>query len=101
MYAEKHNDRIPTNFDQAAPYFQDPNLAGALNSDFDIVYLGPLRAITKPANVILIQERQAWQSSNGEWAKTYGFADGHVEIHAEANGDFSAFEQKHTLPLPR
>ena len=101
MYAEKHSNRIPTNFDLAAPYFKDASLAGTLNNDFEIVYQGSLRTISKPANVILIQEHQAWQSPNGEWAKTYGFVDGHVEIHAEANGDFTAFEQKHTLPLPR
>jgi RNA polymerase sigma factor (sigma-70 family) len=97
MFAEDNHDRIPTNFDQAATYFADKNLAETLSDDFEIVYRGPRQAIANPAKIILIQERQAWLL-NGKWAKVYGFADGHVEVQVKANGDFSAFERQHTLP---
>jgi prepilin-type processing-associated H-X9-DG protein len=45
--------------------------------------------------VIVLREKEAWQSVYGQWAKTYAFADGHSEIHVEADGDFNAFEARH------
>jgi hypothetical protein len=98
MFANDNHDQFPTNFDQAATYFSNKKLTETLSDDFEIVYRGPLNAITKPGEIIVIQERQPWQTPRG-WAKVYGFADGHVEVQANANGDFSAFEREHTLPL--
>ena len=48
------------------------------------------------------RERQAWQTYDGKWARSYGFADGHSEIHKENSNSFDAFEKRHTYaPQPK
>jgi hypothetical protein len=49
--------------------------------------------------VIVIREQQPF-SFNGRWAKTYGFADGHSEVHSEPSGNFDAWEAQHMIPTP-
>jgi len=92
VYENKYG-QYPTNFDQINTNNYPMNEA----DDFQIVYQGSPDAITNFADTIVIQEAQPWQTMDGKWAKTYAFADGHAEIHVEANADFSTFEQKHSL----
>jgi hypothetical protein len=61
-------------------------------ADFEPTYRGPLADIANPDDAIVIRERTPWQTHKGKWARTYGFADGHSEIHTSPDGDFSAFE---------
>lgn len=75
--------------------WENPDLA-----DFETTYAGPLAGIANPAEAIVIRERTPWQTHDGKWARTYGFADGHSEIHASPDGDFSAFEAARQ-PKPR
>lgn len=92
VYENKYG-QYPTNFDQIDTNNYPINEA----DNFQIVYQGSPDAITNIADTIIIQEAQPWQTLEGKWAKTYAFADGHAEVHVEANGDFSAFEQKHSV----
>jgi prepilin-type processing-associated H-X9-DG protein len=39
------------------------------------------------------------QTTNG-WAKAYGFADGHAEIHSAADGNFADWEAQHIVAPP-
>ncbi len=105
MHANDHEGQFPTNFDQAMPYlggahFADTNIT---TDQFDITYQGSWQAITNPASVIVLREKQANppNSPGGKWNKAYGFADGHVEIHAEADGNFDAWEQQHLSGGPK
>jgi RNA polymerase sigma factor (sigma-70 family) len=96
LYAEKNRDQLPTNFDQAAPFLSPEitNQTSITSDQFEIVYHGQINAVTNPANTILLREKQAWQS-NGKWSRTYGFADGHCEIHGNPDGNFDEWESQH------
>ncbi len=104
-YAEKHGDEFPTNFDMASAFRarmsgQETNVSP---DQFEIVYQGKLGAITNRSQVIVLREREAWQTpANGnrpaKWAKVYSFADGHSEIHSELENNFDDYEQKHIIP---
>ncbi len=101
MYANDHGNQFPTNFDQTAPYLGgDSNLVRSNLSQLEIVFEGSWKNIVNPASAIVVREKQAWQASNGRWMKTYGFADGHSELHSEPDGNFDTFEQKHAVSLP-
>jgi len=60
--------------------------------EYEVVYKGPFNEVGNPASAIVVRERAAWQAYNGRWARTYGFADGHTEIHSTDDGDSSAWE---------
>lgn len=98
MYAMDNQGLFPTNFDQIDSYTNQYPVSGT--NGFEIVYQGTRDQITNLGDVIVVQESEPWQTYDGKWGKTYGFADGHSEFHEEANGDFSAFEQRHTISPP-
>jgi RNA polymerase sigma factor (sigma-70 family) len=107
MYANDHQYQFPTNWDQAAPYFSealgsDPLFRSTTDylqaaKEFEIAYQGSQVEIKNPGSVILIRERRAWQTLDGKWAKAYGFADGHGEVHVEPDDNFDAWEKQHMI----
>lgn len=100
LHADKNQNRLAANFDELAPYLAGaPALTGT--NEFEIVYQGSYRDIAKPALTIVVRERQAWQSPDGKWAKTYGFADGHSEVHSEAGNNFEAWEKQRMIAPQR
>ncbi len=95
MHALDNQNQFPTNLDQ----IQIPGLTGT--NEFEIVYTGSLEALTNKTSVIAIREKQAWQLTDGGWAKVYGFADGTAQIHAEPDGNFEPWEKRHIIsPAP-
>jgi RNA polymerase sigma factor (sigma-70 family) len=99
MFATDNNQQWPTNFAQARPYLG--NSVEQVETNFDVAYQGLITNLTNPSTAIVLKEKQAWQSLNGKWKKTYGFADGHSEVHTEANGNFNDWENQHSvLPPP-
>ena len=97
MYAADENGQAPTNFDAAAAYLPKENTDTNFNlNQFEVVFQGSLNAVKNPSQTIILREKEPEQEPNGRWAKAYGFADGHVEIHGEPQNDFGAFEQKHS-----
>ena len=68
-----------------------------MTKQFEIVYNGPREALTKPGDVILIRERQAWQTPDGKWAKAYAFGDGSAQVHVEPDGNFDAWEKQRMI----
>ena len=105
MYAQDHNDLFPTNFAAVASYLPnnkdiraDSEKFGIQEDQYDLVYHGALKDITEPARTIVMQEKEAFQTPGGKWAKTYLFADGHTEIHsAPPDGDFGPWEKEHSF----
>jgi RNA polymerase sigma factor (sigma-70 family) len=92
IYADKNGGQFPTNFNQAATLLPDQARDESVlaTNQFDIFYSGSLSALTNNlGNIIIIGESQA-QPVSGGWVKTYGFADGHSEVHKEADGNFEA-----------
>jgi hypothetical protein len=103
MYAEKHGNQFPTNLDQTLPYLEAPNRPTGSNH-FEILYHGSLAQLPNPmpngtilTNGIILIRSDAWQKTNGAWARAYGFADGHGEVHFEPDGNFTAWEKQNSL----
>jgi len=97
LYADDHQNQLPEQFEQLAPYLSRMSRITGSNA-FEIVYSGPLAGITNPSALIFVREQQAWQRPDGRWAKTYGFADGHAEVHTEPDGNFESWEKERLFP---
>jgi RNA polymerase sigma factor (sigma-70 family) len=108
-YAREHSEAFPTNFDQASEFLNlalkkheseggepIPDGFHGVTNRFELVYSGTLDQVTNWAGTIVLREKEAWQSQDGTWNRTYGFVDGHSEIHRAENGDFDAWEKAHT-----
>ena len=90
LYAFDHQDQFPTNFDQVASFLPGARTQTNLTSEqFEIVYRGSLSELTNTHNVIVIRQKEAWQSDGETWNRAYGFADGHSEIRSEADGNYA------------
>jgi hypothetical protein len=101
MYAEDNNGQMPTNFNMLGDYFKpDPSNTNLSTSQFELLYSGLFNDIKDPSGTITIRELDATQTADGNWIKSYGFADGHTEIHSEPSGNFDDYEAKHTIPRP-
>lgn len=96
QFADQNGNQFPTDLEQASRYAGDGSM-NQIETDFEFVDPGSITNIANPSATIVLKEKQAWQTPNGGWFKAYGFADGHAEIHKEANGNFDDFENQHTI----
>ena len=92
--AKANQGQLSSEIDDANLY-TDPHYSGT--NRFEVVYRGKIDAIGDPATTVIIRERQAWQTVDGQWAKAYGFADGHAELHTESSPDFTTYEGQHIV----
>jgi RNA polymerase sigma factor (sigma-70 family) len=99
MYAQDHQDLAPTDFAQAKTTLDEKTKTEleATADQFEIVYQGKWREIKNPAKTVVLREKQARQMPDGKWAKVYGFADGHSELHSEPDGNFEAWEKERII----
>ena len=97
LYAEKHQEHYPTDFEQAKAFLPKEAKAEleAAADQFEIVYQGKWTDLKDFGEAVILREKQAHQMPDGKWAKVYGFADGHCQLHAEPDGNFEAWEKKH------
>lgn len=58
---------------------------------------GNLKELASTATTIVLKERHAWQDKEGNWLRTYAFADGHTEIHRTKDGNFDEWERPRTF----
>lgn len=63
--------------------------------EYEMVFKGSILDIATPGSEIILRARTPWRTHDGRWARTYGFADGHSEIHFTDDGDFRAWEAQH------
>jgi RNA polymerase sigma factor (sigma-70 family) len=96
MFAWDNQNQFPTNLAQVSDYLKDGSME-QIAANFDMLYSGPIFGLTNPATTIELSEKHAWVSPAGTWMKSYGFADGHSELHTEPNGDFADYEKSHTI----
>jgi RNA polymerase sigma factor (sigma-70 family) len=101
LFAEKNNGFLPTTFADVETLFPNLNQDTSANSapllpeaeSFELVYKGKFSDILEPPSTIVLREKKAWQNPKGGWSRTYGFADGHSEIHSSPNGNFEQWEK--------
>lgn len=96
MYADKNGGQFPASFDQITNSFNYSDKIMGDMSKLQLVYSGAMTNIPDPASTVVIRETEPWLY-NGQWTKSYGFADGHVELHSEPNGNFDNYEQQHII----
>jgi RNA polymerase sigma factor (sigma-70 family) len=107
-FISDHDGQYPTNFGQmgtnVAPVSMVTSTVGGVvtTNDIELVYGGKLSAITNAATTIVLREAESWNtgaSSNPTdlWAKIYGFADGHIEIHQQVENNFDDYERQHII----
>jgi RNA polymerase sigma factor (sigma-70 family) len=117
-YADRHNGRFPTNWDQVkedyeisarlglAPGTVMPDTEAEFTwatNEYEFTYQGStkdLLALTNGYDMIVIREKQPWQRSDGAWMKSYGFADGHGQLIKEPPEGFAAWESQRMAPQP-
>jgi len=101
MFQADNDSNSPTNFLQVESYCSGTNFLDALMAKFDLLPAGAATNIAVPSATIVLKEKQAWQTIDGKWAKVYGFADGHAELHTEADGHFDGWESERCVSLPK
>lgn len=97
VYAGKANGKSPDTWEQVAdqlPAAQRDSYLSFMTNNFEIVYHGELGS-AENGGKILFREKQARRSPNGQWVKTYAFADADVETHSEPDANFAAWESQH------
>ena len=99
MHASDNQDRLPPDLSQATNYLAKSEHRLTGTNQFELVAQGSLKSFTNPAATIVVREKEA-SLYNGNWAKAYGFADGHAEIKREPSEGFDAWEKEH-IPTPR
>jgi len=96
IYADKHEGRFPQSFSDIQDFDATAGAFEGLSaSDFEITYNGKLTDLKEPNRVIVLREKEARTNPDGKWNRTYGFADGHSEIHSAEDGNFEPWEQQH------
>jgi hypothetical protein len=93
QYANDNQGNLPKSFAEILPYLDDDMKNSDAQDRFEILYQGKISDIKSPANTILVRESQAMNGPSGNWVRTYGFMDGHSEVHSEATEDFSQWER--------
>ena len=100
IYADANQGRLATNFAQFASYVTNAGESLTGTNNFELAYNGSISGLTNPSSVILMRESESWPTSNGKWAKTYVFIDGHSEVNVQPTDNFDAFEQDHSSSPP-
>ena len=116
MYAQQHQGHFPSSLEQADPYLgnefkTEHGLApdqfppgtpkyGLTPDRFEILYQDSLESLKSPQSAIVLREKDPWQGLDGGWVRTYGFADGHCEIHKAVDGNFETWDAQHLAPTP-
>jgi RNA polymerase sigma factor (sigma-70 family) len=100
MYANKNKGAFPGNYGRAESFLRESEKESALSitNRFDVVYEGPLSALTNASHTIVLRDKQATQLPNGSWQKMYGYADGHMDVRTQTDFDFSAYEEQRIVP---
>lgn len=92
LFANANQNQYPTNLTAASPYLKEGDM-DQIASNFDFLAPASTTNIANNASTIVLREKVSWQTPSGNWDKTYGFADGHVEIHSEPTDNFDEFEK--------
>ena len=99
MYASDNQSQLPMDLNQSSNYLDSARSILTGTNQFDLVLQGSLTNLANPASTIVVREKEAW-FANGKWQRTYGFADGHSEVHTTPDGNFESWETQHMILPP-
>ena len=102
MQTRTNQGLFPSDFGQVTASLpeQMKSEADPTGNGFELLYHGAFKTITtmsNPQDIIVIRQKQPTQYGN-RWAKVYVCADGHCEVHTQADSDFAAWENQHAIP---
>lgn len=97
QYADNHEEQLPKDLQSAATFLPEKAREETLqaSNQFEILYQGTLYGISNPSTALVLRETQPFPGPGGGWLRTYGFADGHTEIHRADDGNFQPWEVQH------
>jgi RNA polymerase sigma factor (sigma-70 family) len=102
IYANDNNGLYPTNFAECANELGNvTNFSGGLSLDsfgFELVNAGKVNESYPQA--IAAREQVPRPSPLGGWDRVYLYGDGSVQQASSPDGNFDAWEQSHTQPIP-
>jgi len=99
MYAADNQNQLPAGLNQSSKYLGSGDSILTGTNQFELVLQGSLTNLATPASTIVVREKEAW-FAGGKWQRTYGFADGHSEVHSTPDGNFEPWEQQHMVLPP-
>ena len=102
MQTRTNNGLFPSDFGQVVASLPEKmkSEADPTGDGFELLYHGAFKTLTtmsNPQDIIVIRQKQPTQYGN-RWAKVYVCADGHCEVHTQADSDFAAWENQHADP---
>jgi RNA polymerase sigma factor (sigma-70 family) len=102
IYANDNNGLYPTNFAECANELGNvTNFSGGLSLDsfgFELVNAG--KVSPRYPQAIAVREQAPRPSPLGGWDRAYLYGDGSVQQASSPDGNFDAWEQAHTQPIP-
>ncbi len=102
MQSRTNQGLFPSDFAHATATLPEQmrSEADPTGDGFELLYHGAFKTLTtmtNPQDVIVIRQKQPTPYGN-QWAKVYVCADGHCEVHTQADSDFAAWEDQHAIP---
>jgi hypothetical protein len=100
-YAQAREAKIPGNLQEISSFIGPEDFTaeqkaeiGRTADQFEVLYHGRLEDMTNPPpeGAILLREKEAWQTTSGEWARVYIYGNGHGTIHTDPTGRFESWE---------
>jgi RNA polymerase sigma factor (sigma-70 family) len=106
VHAQSHDGALPTSMveieqalrtdsqGEASTTLKEIASERGIRSDqFEVMPIGKIGDLKDPSKVVLLRERQPWQTYKGRWARSYGFVDGHSEVVSrDRPEEFQSFE---------
>jgi vacuolar-type H+-ATPase subunit I/STV1 len=101
MFAGDNHDQYPTNFNQISNLTEGmTNQTSGIGTEaFEFVNTGSTNSQDASTKIIL-REQNPFRATDGKWARTYGYGDGHVEIQISNDGNFDDYEKQHMVLPP-
>jgi len=101
--AEANDEKLPqelsSDFLRSIDAISNHSSSKITANRFELIYNGSLLDVADSTRTILLWEKDATRLESGEWAKTYGFTDAHIETWKASHPDDFARQEKNLQPL--
>jgi RNA polymerase sigma factor (sigma-70 family) len=98
---EGDNRRYPTNFSQISSLTEGmTNQTSGIGPEVFELVNANFANNQAASNKIIFREKSPFRTSEGQWARTYVFANGNVEVQFSDDRHFTVFERQHMVAPP-